>query len=139
MSFHLLRSAQWHLLGCHFCLILSFFVNDRPTRDRNCLDKSNYWLSQGRLRYGRGALKVKNACFSKVSRLKLKNFACPALLNFEIQRGVAVSIFNPQSCKFEKMSIFCRFPNDFSIIFWSFWPKICNLLRNNFLVHTIPK
>ena len=50
MSFHLLRSAQWHLLGCHSCLILSFFVNDRPTRDRNCLDKSNYWISQGRLK-----------------------------------------------------------------------------------------
>jgi len=60
---------------------------------------------------------LKNTHFSKVSRLLLKNCACHALLNFEIQMGVADPIFEPQPCNFEKLCIFCRSSNDISIIF----------------------
>ena len=60
---------------------------------------------------------LRNIHFSKVSRLSLKNCACHALLNSEIQRGMAGSILVPQPCIFEKLCIFYRSSNDISTNF----------------------
>ena len=49
---------------------------------------------------------IKNTQFFKVTRMWLKNWACHALLNFKIQKGVAGTIFELQSWNFGKMSIF---------------------------------
>ena len=49
---------------------------------------------------------IKNTQFFKVTRMWLKNWACHALLNFKIQKGVAGTIFELRSWNFGKMSIF---------------------------------
>ena len=46
----------------------------------------------------------------------LKNWACHALLNFELQMGVACSIFESQLFNFAKLHIFWRQTNDIHII-----------------------
>ena len=60
---------------------------------------------------------IKDTQFFKVTRMWLKNWACHALLNFKIQKGVAGTIFELRSWNFGKMSIFSRCSNDISTIF----------------------
>ena len=48
----------------------------------------------------------KSTHFSKIQCCNFKNCACYALLNFEIQIGVADPSFEQQPCNFEKLCIF---------------------------------
>ena len=60
---------------------------------------------------------LKNKCLCKISELWLKNWACHALFNFELLKGVAASFFEPHPPNFGQACFFYRCSNVISIIF----------------------
>ena len=81
------------------------------------LEITDFWLEISKNGINIIWTPIKNTPFFKVTRLWLKNWACHALLNFKIQKGVAGTIFELRSWNFGKMSIFSRCSNDISTIF----------------------
>ena len=77
-------------------------------------------------------LSSKNMQFSKIRRLWLKNCVCHAPLKFQLQRGVADTIFEPHPPNFEKICISYRCSNDINVIFWYSQPKIHKLKKTDF-------
>ena len=77
-------------------------------------------------------LSSKNTQFFKIRRVWLKNCVCHAPLKFQLQRGVADTIFEPHPPNFEKICISYRCSNDINVIFWYSQPKIHKLKKTNF-------
>ena len=100
-------------------VLRAFFLNLNPARiSKNGINI--IWTS------------IKNTHFSKVTGAQLKNQACYAHFNFELQMGMADTIFQLHSSNFEKVCIFYRCSNDITIIFLYSLPKIRNLKKCDF-------
>ena len=113
---------------------LNFLLPDRPpevwfhqnytsgglsgSRKISLFQIAGFWLGISKNGTNIISRSIWNTYFSKVSLVWLKNYACHALLNFKLQKGVAGSIFKPQPCDFGKICIFYISSNDISTIFW---------------------
>ena len=111
--------------------ILNFCLHDRPTYHQNYTKVGLSWSQKNSIcqimDFWLGISKnasniiwrsIKNTHFSRISWVRVKNWACHVHLKFKIEMAVAGSIFGWRPPNFARLHIFWRQTNNISVIFW---------------------